>query len=102
SAFHIAVRYSCTPCLTALTTSWCGRRDVFVAEASALVATGHGTTASRVEWLLEEAFASSAPKEDFSSAPRAAGVLSTDDPWAAEAPQPRVMAQSDFPSWRTG
>jgi hypothetical protein len=71
-------------------------RDIFVAEASALVATGHGTTASRVEWLLAEAFASAVPKEDFSAAPSWATAAPTPSAGTAGVGRATVVAQSDF------
>jgi hypothetical protein len=81
-------------------------RDLFVAEASALVASGHDTTESRVELLLEEAFVSSTPAEDFKAAPQRAasrrgsslwdGRPGDDNPWATEVPEPPVVAQADF------
>ncbi|MDG4833021.1 hypothetical protein O7627_27490 [Solwaraspora sp. WMMD1047] len=53
-------------------------RDLFVAEASALIASGHATDEDRVGCLLEEAFTSSGPWDDFT----AAGSTTFDDPWA--------------------
>ncbi|MGC4773125.1 hypothetical protein ACLQ25_29660 [Micromonospora sp. DT44] len=81
-------------------------RHLFVAEASALLATSRNADGSRVEWLLEEAFTSSTPIEDFKAAPtRAVDPFGDDDPWATASPggstkasgttQP-VVAQSDF------
>lgn len=75
-------------------------RDLFVAEARALIDSGYGTNDVRVEWLLEEAFISCTPKEDYTAAHKSRSALADDDPWAVYPPKgsqaPAVITKSEF------
>ena len=62
-------------------------REVFVNEAQSLIAIGHKSDVGRVAFLLEEAFVSSFPKEEFEALPKFAHKTSSfDDPWEIAAP----------------
>ncbi|MEO3775459.1 hypothetical protein ABGB16_01130 [Micromonospora sp. B11E3] len=58
-------------------------KELFVDEAQSLILIGHESTVSRVELLLEEAFVSSVPKEEYLALPKHASRASFDDPWAS-------------------
>jgi hypothetical protein len=72
-------------------------RDLFMSEATALLAAGQETDASRVKTLLEEAFVSSAPVEAFQAAPAHSETADdlTADPWGVG-----VDRQPPSPRWQ--